>query len=117
MRKIRDKIEGPYLIDEDTVLAGMVTQTLTIDSGINFDLRGMVAGNLIVGTGSTVEIYGMVTGNLIVRAGSIVGIYGMVIGTVINEGAEITIYGTVGKITDHDENFRTQITSGAVVKE
>ncbi len=99
MRNIRDKIEGPYLIDEDTVLEGMVIQTLTIDSGINFELRGMV------------------TGNLIVRAGSTVDIYGTVIGTVINEGAKITIHGMVGKITDHDENFRTQITSGAVVKE
>ena len=99
MQEIRHKIEGPYHIEQDTILKGMVTGNLIIDGGIHLDLRGMV------------------TGNLIAKAGSYIDIRGMVVGTVINEGAEITIRGVVGGISNTDERAQTQIVSGAVVKE
>lgn len=99
MREIEYQIDGNYQIEQDTILSGMVTKDLTIASGIHLDLRGMVVGNLIVKTGSSVNIHGMV------------------VGMVINEGAEITIYGIVGSINNTNERARTQVVSGAVVRE
>ena len=99
MQEIRNKIEGPYYIEQDTILKGMVTGNLIIDGGVHLDLRGMV------------------TGNLIAKAGSYIDIYGRIVGTVINEGAEITIHGMVGGISNTDERVQTVIASGAVVKE
>ena len=98
MQEIRHKIEGPYHIEQDTILKGMVTGDLIIDDGVHLDLRGMV------------------TGNLIAKAESYIDIHGMVVGTVINEGAEITIHGIVGGISNTDERAQTQIASSAVVK-
>lgn len=99
MREIKNKIDGHYQIEQDTILSGMVTQDLTIAGGIHVDLRGMVAGNLIAKTGSSVNIYGTV------------------VGMIINKGADITIYGTVGRINNTDERAQTHIASGAVVRE
>jgi len=99
MQEIRHKIEGPYRIEQDTILTGMVAGSLIIDGKAHLNLRGMV------------------TGNLIAKAGSYIDIYGMVVGTVINEGAEITIHGMVGRIRNIDERAQTQIASGALVKE
>ena len=99
MKEIEYKIDGNYQIEQDTILSGMVTKDLTIASGINLDLRGRVAGNLVAKTGSSVNIYGTV------------------VGTVINEGAEITIYGTVGSINNTSEGAQTQVASDAVVRE
>ena len=99
MREIKHKINGDYQIEQDTILRGMVTKDLTIVSGIHLDLHGMVSGNLIANSGSSVNIYGTV------------------VGTVVNEGADITIYGTVGSIYSTKEGAQTQVASGAVVND
>lgn len=99
MKEISNKIDGPYIVSEDTILTGMVTQTLTIKRGITFELRGMVLGDVVAHIGSIVDIYGMVRG------------------TVINMGSKVTIYGMAGGVDDRDQdNGRTFVVSGAVVK-
>ena len=73
-----------------------------------------VTSDLIRGS---LDLRGMVAGNLVAKTGSSVNIYGTVVGTVIDEGAEITIYGTVGSINNTSEGAQTQVASGAVVRE
>lgn len=99
MLKIKDKILGPYHLQEDALITGMVVGDLIAEGGIQLDLRGMVTGNLIANVESNIEIYGMV------------------VGTVINQGAEISIHGMVGNVDNNSERAKTTIAEGAVVRD
>ena len=99
MLEIKNKVSGPYHVREDTIITGMIAGDLIVEGKIQLDLRGMVTGNVIAKAGSSIEIHGMV------------------IGTVVNRGAEITIHGMVGGVANIDENAKTNIVRGAVVRE
>ena len=98
MQEITRKVAGPYFVEEDTILSGTVT------------------GDLVAEGGNYLELRGIVTGSAVAKLGSCMDIYGMVIGTVVNEGAEVTIYGTVGGVIDVDDGATTRILPGAVVR-
>src|SRR6185295_20059221 len=97
MRDSSDKIEGPCVIDGDVKLHGMITGDATLASGVALLLHGMVTGNLIVQPGAIAVVHGMVSGKL------------------INQGADVTIYGTVGGLIDADLHRATKIMPGAIV--
>lgn len=82
MDVIHDKIEGPFVIDRDLRIHGMITKQATVASG------------------RTLHLHGMVTGDLIVRPGATAIIHGMVNGTVRNEGGQVEIYGKADRIVD-----------------
>ena len=98
MIEITDKIEGPFSLQEDTVLRGMIDNQATVPNGLTFVLLGMVTGDLIAEEGSTVKIHGMVNG------------------TVFNHGADIEVFGIVGNIIDLVSETPTKIDSAAVIK-
>lgn len=95
MRVESGKIEGPFVLGHDLELRGMVTEHLTVRTGVVLILHGMVAGDLVVEAGATVNILGMVTG------------------TVFNEGGNVTIAGTVGRLAGP---YPCSVSPGAVVQ-
>lgn len=89
------KIEGPFALGHDLELRGMVTERLTVKNGVVLILRGMVAGDLVVEAGATADVQGMVTG------------------TVFNEGGDVTVTGTVGRLAG---SHPCSVSPGAVVQ-
>ena len=57
MQIIRDKIEGPFIIDRDMRVNGMITVEATVEAGSTLYLHGMVNGT-VRNEGGQVEIYG-----------------------------------------------------------
>lgn len=96
MEIIRDKIEGPFIIDRDMRVHGMITVEATVEAGC------------------TLYLHGMVTGNLIVKAGATAIVNGMVNGTVQNEGGQVEIYGKVDRVVDIGST-KTHIDPKAVI--
>lgn len=94
MEEERGKIEGPFVLDHDLELRGMVTDRLTVKSGVVLILRGMVTGDLIVEAGARADVHGMVNG------------------TVFNEGGEVTIWGKVDRLAGP---YPCSVEPGAVV--
>ncbi|MEX3954417.1 hypothetical protein [Trinickia sp. EG282A] len=91
------KIEGPFTVDRD----------LTI--------HGMVAGRATVRPGCKLLLHGMATSDLVVEPGAHATVHGKVNGTVINEGGTVEIHGMVGAVADTAPSSRTVIAHGAVV--
>lgn len=75
---IDKKVAGPLMVERDTTVRGMITNTATVTSGARLELYGMVAGDLVVEPGGTAKIYGMITGDLTSRGR--VELYGTVTG-------------------------------------
>lgn len=76
------KIEGPFVVDRDMTVHGMITVAAIVESGC------------------TLRLHGMVTGDLTVRPGATAYVHGMVNGTVLNEGGGVEVYGTVDRVID-----------------
>jgi hypothetical protein len=72
----------------------MACEQILPKSGV---FKGMVVGDARVVRGSDLHIRGMISGDLIVEAGSTVLLTGMVSGRVLNEGADLTIDGIIGR--------------------
>lgn len=96
MQIIRDKIEGPFIIDRDMRVNGMITVEATVEAG------------------STLYLHGMVTGDLIVKPGATAIVHGMVNGTVRNEGGQVEIYGKADRVADTGST-RTHIDPKAAI--
>src|SRR3546814_18994833 len=62
MRAVHDKIEGPFAIEENIALYGMVAGDATLHRGIRFILHGTITGNLTIETGARAIIHGTVAG-------------------------------------------------------
>ena len=82
MERIDGKIEGPFVIDRDMQIYGMVTVAATVEPGCTLRLHGMVTGDLTVKPGGTAYVHGMVNG------------------AVINEGGNVEVHGTVDRVVD-----------------
>jgi hypothetical protein len=88
---------GPFFVDEDV------------------ELHGIVDGNAYVSPGGTLALYGRILGNLHVQSGGTVTIYGTVEGLVENAGGNVTVEGSVGGVLDHDLTHPILIAFGAVL--
>lgn len=82
MHHTHGKLPAGTRIDEDSIL----------DGGVDGDTY--VAGWV------TLQINGTIHGNLTIEAGAVVNINGTIEGAVINQGAEVTVNGSVGSISD-----------------
>lgn len=58
MKAVHEKIDGPFAIEEDIALYGMVAGDVTLHRGIRFILHGTIAGR-IYNEGGRVEIFGI----------------------------------------------------------
>src|SRR3546814_15965335 len=73
MRAVHDKIEGPFAIEENIALYGMVAGDATLHRGIRFILHGTITGNLTIETGARAIIHGTVAGRLYQEGGRGIG--------------------------------------------
>ena len=48
MRQLQGKIEGPFSVEEDSALHGMITVGATVRKGVVFHVHGMITGDLTV---------------------------------------------------------------------
>ena len=97
MQILEGKIEGPFAVEEDSELVGMITVAAVVRSGSTLMVRGMITGNLTVEKG----------GEVIVR--------GMVNGTIRNFG-KVTVYGSIDAIQNCAPDCETVIAPGAQIK-
>lgn len=98
MDSVQGKIEGPFFIDRDLAVHGMITELATVRSGC------------------TLVLHGMVTGDLVVEAGARATIHGMVNGTVMNDGGHVEIFGMVDSVCDRSPTALTVIAPNARVR-
>ena len=64
MKAVHDKIEGPFAIEEDLALYGMVTGGATLRRGVKLILHGTIAGDLTLEPGARAIIHGTVAGRI-----------------------------------------------------
>lgn len=98
MRKINGKVEGPLIIQENTVCQGMITRGVTLRSGVTLILYGMITGDLEMEPGSSAEVHGIING------------------TLRNNSADVVICGCVDAVEDTNPDMPTRIADGAVVR-
>lgn len=91
MKTLNGKIDGPYVVTEDTNLVGMITDKAIVPSGVHFEVTGMITGDLEVHSGASVLIRGMVNG------------------LVENKGGQIVIEGWVDEVVETDPRASTQL--------
>jgi cytoskeletal protein CcmA (bactofilin family) len=96
VENITDKIEGPFVIDRDMRVHGIITVSAIVEEGIILHLHGMITGDLTVKPGATAILHGMVNG------------------TVNNEGGEVEIYGKADRVIDAGST-RTRIDPKAII--
>jgi cytoskeletal protein CcmA (bactofilin family) len=96
MRELQGKIDGPFSVDEDSIL------------------RGMITVEAIVRRGVVLQVHGMITGDLTIEDGASAVVHGMVNGTVRNYG-EVLIYGKIDALVDLGSNSRSRVDDQAII--
>ena len=71
MRAVHDTIEGPFAIQEDLAVYGLITQGATLCEGVKLILHGTIAGDLTVEPGSRAIIHGTVEGRIYNKGGRV----------------------------------------------
>ena len=95
--EIHATVIGPYFVDDE------------------IDLFGEIDGNAYVRPRGNLNLYGAVTGDLYVQPGGVATIHGSVSGFVENEGANVTVYGRVGGIRNHNRDCPTVVGYSATI--
>ena len=109
MKAVHEKIEGPFAIEEDMALYGMVAGDATLHRGIRFILHGTIAGNLTIETGT-------IAGNLTIETGARAIIHGTVAGRIYNEGGRVEIFGVADAVANGSRDAITIIDPAAHVR-
>lgn len=65
MKTYRHMLIGPVTLEEDTLIKGMVTGDLVVESPANAVVEGMVTGQLIIEQGASADVSGIVRGGII----------------------------------------------------
>lgn len=98
MRAEHGKIEGPFAIEEDIVLYGMVAGDATLHRGIRFILHGTIAGDLTIEPSARAIIHSTVAGRI------------------CNEGGRAEVFGFVDAVEDLSPDAVTVIDPAAHVR-
>lgn len=97
MYERNDTVQGPFFVEEDVAVFGMITGATTVRSGVVLELHGMVNGDLTIEPGGEAVIHGTVNG------------------TVWNSGSA-SIYGTINDVVNATPECRTVIDKGALIR-
>lgn len=97
------KIEGNYIANEDEQFRGMITENLTIKSGVKFVNRGIICKDVIIEENAFFYNRGTVNGNVIGEGyaevwGTVKGYVSSMLKSYIHEDAIVN-----GKKYDFDE--------------
>lgn len=98
MRAEHGRIEGPYTLNEDIALYGMIAGDATLRRGARFILHGTITGNLVIERGSRAIIHGTVAGRI------------------YNEGGRVEIFGIVDAVANGSRDAITIIDPAAHVR-
>lgn len=79
MKNVSEKITGNYVVNEDTMISGMVTGCVNVEPFCTLKLSGMICKDLTVLENASVYLHGRVSGD------------------VYNRGGVLKIYGTISK--------------------
>ena len=101
-------------IVENTTLGKKYEENINVTNSSQLTLNGMVVGNVNISDNSTGFIHGMIIGDITILPGARADIHGTVNGTVYNQGGDVAVYGTVGRITTISGN--TSIDTKAIIK-
>ena len=96
MRDLQGKIDGPFSVDEDSALRGMITVEAIVRRGVVFHIHGMITGDLTIEDGASAIVHGMVNG------------------TVRNYG-QVVIYGKIDALADLGPNSRSRVEEQAII--
>jgi hypothetical protein len=102
MRDRNDKIEGPFLIDENLIFRGIISGEGTVRRAVMLELTGM-------------KLTGMITGDLDIEVGARAIIRGTVNGTIRNHGGYVEIFGSVGAVVDYSPEAQTIVDAQALI--
>lgn len=83
MRVVKNQINEDLLVEEDTVLDGIVAGSAIVRPGKKLVINGMVTGNVVIEGDSEVELNGVVSGD-IYNQGGILTKKGILAGTIVN---------------------------------
>lgn len=97
MRAVHAKIEGPFAIEDDQAIYGLVTGGATLCSGVKLVLHGTIAGDLIIEPGGRAIIHGTVAGR-IYNDGGRVEVFGIADAVSNRSGAAVTIIDPVAHV-------------------
>lgn len=71
MRAVHENIEGPFDIEEDLAVYGLITAGATLRAGVRLVLHGTIAGDLMVEADARATIYGTVAGHILNHGGKV----------------------------------------------
>jgi hypothetical protein len=97
MQQLRGKIEGPFSVEEDSSLQGMITGGTLVRQGVLFHLHGTIVGDLTVEDGARAIVHGTVNG------------------TIHNYG-DVTIYGTIDALANRGPASRSVVDERAIIR-
>lgn len=72
MITIKNKITDDLLVEEDTVLDGMVAGSAIVRPGKKLIINGMITGNVVIEEDAQVELNGIVAGDIYNQGGGFV---------------------------------------------
>lgn len=98
MKAVHEKIEGPFAIEEDIALYGMVAGDATLHRGVRFILHGTIAGNLTIERGARAIVHGTVAGRI------------------YNDGGRVELFGIADAVTNGSRDAITIIDPAAHVR-
>ncbi len=98
MKAVHEKIEGPFAIEEDIALYGMIAGDATLRRGVRFILHGTIAGNLTIERGARAIVHGTVAGRI------------------YNDGGRVELFGVADAVTNGAQDAITIIDPAAHVR-
>ncbi|WP_257558150.1 hypothetical protein [Sphingobium sp. CFD-2] len=98
MRVVHETLEGPYRIEEDIALYGLIAGDAILCRGARLLLHGTIAGNLTVETGARAVLHGTVAGRI------------------TNDGGRIELFGSADAISNVSFSAITIIDPKAYVR-
>lgn len=69
MITIKNKISDDLVVEEETVLDGLVAGSAIVRPGVKFVINGMITGNVIIEEGAFVELNGIISGDIYNQGG------------------------------------------------
>lgn len=97
MNEMTKMIKGDLILEQNTVLKGMIVGNVTVKSDVEFIVHGQITGNVFIRENSNVIVNGQINGD------------------VINDGGYLEIYGMVKRL--FRERGKTFIDENAVIGE
>lgn len=97
MRQLQGKIEGPFSVEEDAALHGMITTGAIVRKGVVFHIHGMITGDLTVESGAEAIVHGMVNS------------------TIWNHG-QVVIYGAIDALVNSGPESFSVVERGALIR-